>query len=155
MQKRAGSQWPRGYPGGLSETSRLLFWTWTLGWSTEMAGDLWSPVQWSHSLPQLSFFKEIILLFWVLVTACRTLNWDMWDLVPWPGDELGPPALGMQSLSSGPPGKSQGWIIIIFIFWESRSWKRFKRLGLNGPRRKTKVFWLQIPHSSFIIWPNL
>ena len=29
----------------------------------------------------------------------RTLSWGMWDLVPWPRLEPGPPALGAQSLS--------------------------------------------------------
>ena len=27
------------------------------------------------------------------------LNWDIWDLIPWPGVKLQPPALGVQSLS--------------------------------------------------------
>ena len=30
----------------------------------------------------------------------------MWDLVPWPRIKPGPPALGAQSLTTGPPGKS-------------------------------------------------
>ena len=30
----------------------------------------------------------------------------IWDLVPWPGIQTGAPALGAQSLSPGPPGKS-------------------------------------------------
>ena len=40
-------------------------------------------------------------LHWVLVVArglfsssIQTLSYSMWDLVPWPGIEPGPPALG-------------------------------------------------------------
>ena len=40
-------------------------------------------------------------MFWVLVAACRIfrLRCDMQDVVPQPGIELGPLALGAQSLS--------------------------------------------------------
>ena len=46
-------------------------------------------------------------LFWLrraetLVAACATLSCGMWDLVPWPGIEPRPPALGAQSLSHLP-----------------------------------------------------
>ena len=33
-----------------------------------------------------------------LAVACRICSCSMWDLVPWPGIELGPPALGVWSL---------------------------------------------------------
>ena len=65
----------------------------------------------------LFLLLNIYLFIWlcrVLVAACRLLScgslapqlWHselsvvacMWDLVPWPGIELGPPALGVQSL---------------------------------------------------------
>ena len=36
---------------------------------------------------------------WVLVVACGIFSCHMWDLVPWPGMELRPPALNTQSLS--------------------------------------------------------
>ena len=48
-------------------------------------------------LPFLNYL--FIWLCWVLVAACRTFSCSMWDLVPWPGIKLGPPALGAQSLS--------------------------------------------------------
>ena len=35
-----------------------------------------------------------------------TLSCGLWDLVPWPGMESRPPALGAQVLATGPPGKS-------------------------------------------------
>ena len=48
------------------------------------------------------FFLNIYLFIWlllVLVVACGIFSCGMWDLVPWPGIEPGPPALGAQSLS--------------------------------------------------------
>ena len=49
----------------------------------------------------------------VLAVACsmfscctQTLRCGMWDLLPWTGIEPGPPAMGAQSLTTGPPGKS-------------------------------------------------
>ena len=52
------------------------------------------------------FFNMYIWLCWVLVAACRIFScglWtpvcSMWDLVPWPEMEPGPPALGVWSLS--------------------------------------------------------
>ena len=56
------------------------------------------------------FFKNIYLLliwlcqasvagFGIFSSGTRTLSCSMWDLVPRPGIKLGPPALGVQSLS--------------------------------------------------------
>ena len=45
------------------------------------------------------YFYLFIWLHWALVAACRIFGCGMWDLIPWPGVEPGPPALGMQSLS--------------------------------------------------------
>ena len=38
--------------------------------------------------------------------SMKTLSCGMWRLVPWPGIEHGPPALGARVLATGPPGKS-------------------------------------------------
>ena len=35
---------------------------------------------------------------WSLLWHAKPFNWDIWDLVPWPGMEPGPPALGLWSL---------------------------------------------------------
>ena len=40
------------------------------------------------------FFNLFTWLRWVLVAACKTLGRGVWDLVPWPGIEPGPSALG-------------------------------------------------------------
>ena len=40
-------------------------------------------------------------------------SYDMRDLVPWPGIEPRPPALGVQSLSHWPPGKSPGPVLCL------------------------------------------
>ena len=44
-------------------------------------------------------FKIFIWLLQVLVAECGIFSCSTWDLVPWPGIEPGPPALGAQSLS--------------------------------------------------------
>ena len=58
-----------------------------------------------------TFIFEFYLFIWlcqVLAGACRSsifarsiwiLSFGMWDLVPWPGIESAPPALGVKSLS--------------------------------------------------------
>ena len=68
---------------------------WKIPWTEEPGGllSLGSPRvghDWSHLAAWL---------FWVLVAACRIFGCSTWDLVPWPGIEPGPPALGAQSLS--------------------------------------------------------
>ena len=54
----------------------------------------------------IHLFIYLFRLCWVLVVArrifvatCRIFSCGMWDLVPWPGIEPGPPALGARSLS--------------------------------------------------------
>ena len=44
--------------------------------------------------------------------ATLALSCNMWDLVPWPGIEPRPLALGAQSLATGPPGKSTLFIFV-------------------------------------------
>ena len=43
--------------------------------------------------PQLRLAGSLVVAFELLVSAC------VWDLVPWPGIEPGPPALGVRSLN--------------------------------------------------------
>ena len=59
------------------------------------------------------FFLIFIWLPWVLVVACGIFNYVMWtlrcciwDLIPWPGMEPRPPALGAWCLSPWPLEKS-------------------------------------------------
>ena len=42
-------------------------------------------------------YVSIYLVCRVLVAACEVFSCSMWDLVPWPGIEPGPPAMGAQS----------------------------------------------------------
>ena len=51
------------------------------------------------SFPFLFFLYLFICLCRGFVATCGLFSWGMWDLVPRPGIEPGPPALGMQSLS--------------------------------------------------------
>ena len=45
------------------------------------------------------------------VVAGELSNCCMWDLVPWPGIEPRPHALGCKILATGPPGKSLPWFL--------------------------------------------
>ena len=56
-----------------------------------------SDMEVSNSYPSLGAFIYLAVL--VLVASCGIFNWGMWDLIPQPGMELGPPALGVRSLS--------------------------------------------------------
>ena len=49
----------------------------------------------TNVLACISFFKIIYLL----ILAMPGLNCGVWDLVPWPGIESGPPTLGAQNFS--------------------------------------------------------
>ena len=80
---------------------------------------LWEVMGTEHSLPPfiyLCIFKYLFIYLaapglscgtWdlhcgmrdLLVVACELFSCSMWDLVPWPGIEPGPPALGAWSLS--------------------------------------------------------
>ena len=42
------------------------------------------------------FFKYLFIFIYLAVLC---LSYDLWDLVPWPGIEPRPPALGVQSFS--------------------------------------------------------
>ena len=50
----------------------------------------------------------------ILIAACGIFSRGMWDLVPWPEPEPGPPALGARISAPGPPGKSQNQIHKVF-----------------------------------------
>ena len=50
---------------------------------------------------------------WSFSRCMRTLSCGMWDLVPWPGIEPGPPALEVQSLSHWATREVPWWGIVI------------------------------------------
>ena len=56
-----------------------------------------SEMEVNNSYPRLVAFIYLAVL--VLVASCGIFNWGVWDLIPQPGMELGPPALGVRSLS--------------------------------------------------------
>ena len=62
-----------------------------------------------------SFFNLFTWLFWVLVAACK-LGCGMWDLVPWPGIEPGPSALGARNLNHWTTREVPLLIFFSFIF---------------------------------------
>ena len=62
-------------------------------------------ISWSPYLFKNIYLYSFIWLYLVLVVVhgvfsrcLHTLSFGMWDLVPWPGIEPGPPTLGAQSL---------------------------------------------------------
>ena len=50
----------------------------------------------------MQFMYKNFYIYVSIYLAVSGLSCSMWDLVPWPGIEPGPPALGAQSL---PPDK--------------------------------------------------
>ena len=56
-----------------------------------------------------------------------TLSWGMWDLVPWPGTEPGPPELGVRSLSLWTTREALEGNTIILIL--RNKYLRRRRLG--------------------------
>ena len=105
-----GSSWPReGIHIYVSCIGR-----WILYHCTIWEAPLWS-LQCSirkkykaHNI--VPFFKKKLYLFiWlkqVLVAAHRILSCSLWDLVPWPGTELGFLLWELRVLATGPSGKS-------------------------------------------------
>ena len=63
--------------------------------SPALAGGFFPPEPPGKPLLYLLFF----LIFMFIYLAALGLSCGMWDLVPWPGIELGRPALGAWSLS--------------------------------------------------------
>ena len=63
-------------------------------------------------------------MYLFIYLAVPNNNCSMWDLVPWPGIEPGPPALGAQVLTTGPPGSPQA-AIFIQNYSVVKIWKKF------------------------------
>ena len=103
----------------------LRFWVYTLGhWELTTWLLSWNPLSSSYQRWEANtgfhfitwvagtyshFLVFIIFIYWLCqvsgaahgIFSCgiQTLGCGMWDLVPWPGIEPGPPALGARSLS--------------------------------------------------------
>lgn len=52
------------------------------------------------------------------------LSCGMWDLVPRPGIELGPPALEHEVLATGSPGRSRVFHMLIDLCLRMRQWEK-------------------------------
>ena len=61
------------------------------------------------------FFFFFLMLLFVYLTAMGS-SCGMWDLVPWPGIEPRPPALGVWCLTTGPSGRSLDLFLIKDLF---------------------------------------
>ena len=75
-------------------------------------------------------FLNVYLFIWlhqVLVIICGVFNCVVLDLVPWPGMKPRPPALRVQKLPAGPPGRSHD---MGFLFLSLHQRKRIP--GLEG-----------------------
>ena len=67
---------------------------------------------------QLRLAGSLVAACGLLCCGMRTLSWGMWDLVPWPGVEPRPPALGVWSLTHCATRESP-----IFFFFGFDVWK--------------------------------
>ena len=57
-------------------------------------------------------------IFFVFTCGKRTLSCGMWDLVPWPGIEPRPPALGARSLSHWTTREVPRTVCILSVFYK-------------------------------------
>ena len=69
-----------------------------------------------------------------LDVVCELLSWSMWDLVPDQGSNLGPLHWELRVVATGPPGKSQQFLI-------KESNLSFRRIPLK--KKKKEFLW---PH---------
>ena len=108
------------------------------------------------------FVFLIIYLFtwlhWALVVALRifscgirTLSCSMWDLVPWPGVEPGPSALGVRCLRHWTTGEvlrlkseSAGHLVVSNSFVTPWTVTRQAPLSVEFPRQE---YWSRLPFS--------
>ena len=78
--------------------------------------------------PSFTLFKEnlFIWLCWVFFVALRIFSCGVWDLVPWPGIESSPPALGAWSLSHWTAREVTTCVYSQVILWQmpARCWTR-------------------------------
>ena len=58
-------------------------------------------LSWGTWYPQSSLWhmESLVSAYGIFSCGMQTLSCSIWDLVPWPGSEPGPPALGAQSLN--------------------------------------------------------
>ena len=65
-----------------------------------------------HLFKKFFYYFLIKLFIYFIFFAVQSLSCSMWDLVPWPGIEPWPPALGAWSLSHWSIGKSLSYFLI-------------------------------------------
>ena len=109
----------------------------------------------SDSFYLKKFFFDLLFIYlalWVLigahgssisVVACRIFTCGMWDLVPWPGIEFGPPVLGAWSLSHCSQANRQ----------VPRNWFKLKVQSLEFSRLWNSPLWQQevLEKTEFVI----
>ena len=61
------------------------------------------------------FFIYLLKKILFIYLAAPGLSCGMWDLVPWPGIEPKPPDWERGILTTGPPGKSLVYLLILFV----------------------------------------
>ena len=112
---------------------------------------------------KFKFLNYLIWLFRVSIVSWGIFSCGMWDLVPWPGIKLGPPALGAWNLSTGLAEKSSissfflphppalGALRWALWWWENKlcvAWELLKEMrsppfwpgaSFVTPRRKNKL----------------
>ena len=92
------------------------------------------------SLKNICLNTILVMAHGIFVCGMQALNWGMWGIIPWPGIERGPPALGLESLSH--------WITRKSL--PNRFWKRFFHFpflptvceNLNSSTSSSCLIWL-------------
>ena len=87
------------------------------------------------------FFKDYLLLF---ILSAQGLSCNMWDLVPWPGVEPRPPALGAWSLSHWSTRE---------VPWKSFSMQENPSKPQFSPGSSPALFW-RLPHQALVLVPT-
>ena len=87
------------------------------------------------------FFKDYLLLF---ILSSQGLSCNMWDLVPWPGVEPRPPALGAWSLSHWSTRE---------VPWKSFSMQENPSKPQFSPGSSPALFW-RLPHQALVLVPT-
>ena len=99
--------------------------------------------------PNVTEHPVFFLLFIFIYVAAPGLSCSMWDLVPWPGIETGPLALGEQGLSHRTTRE-----VLSSLFWFFFNILYFIWSPLLPPRG----LWVHLPHRTIsaplLMWPE-
>ena len=102
----------------------------------------------------MSFYIYIyiyIYIYFIIYLAVPDLSCSTCGLVPWPGIEPGPPALGVQC-STGPPGKSVGNVLRNWIVGENTGVNSSNVQSRGQALKRTQICCLLDVSTTFTCW---